>query len=121
MDESEGKVLGFKFIGDVTKADYQVLVPEVQALVEREGSISLLLDLKQFKWEKVDVWGADIDFGLTYHKKIDKIVIIGDKTWEKWIAKLAEPFYSKKAKFFQSDDIYAAWKWLKRLKSKNHA
>jgi hypothetical protein len=36
MNESEGKVLGFKAIGTVTKADYNVLVPEVQALVDEE-------------------------------------------------------------------------------------
>ena len=113
MSESEGKILGFKAIGTVTKADYKVLVPEVQALVDKEGSISLLLDLRQFKWEKVEAWGADIKFGRTYHEKIDKMAIVGDRTWEKWITTLAEPFYSKEARFFHSDEIDAAWKWLK--------
>ena len=46
-------------------------------------------------------------------KKINKMAVIGDKTWEKWITNLAEPFYSIEAKFFDPDDIKAAWKWLK--------
>ena len=69
MSESEGKVLGFKAIGTITKADYTVLVPEVQALINEEGSISLLLDLTQFKWEDIEAWGADINFGRTYREK----------------------------------------------------
>jgi hypothetical protein len=113
MSESEGKVVGFKAIGTVTKADYKVLVPEVESLIEKEGSISLLLDLTQFQWEDIEAWGADINFGLTYRDKIDKMAIVGDKTWEKWMTTLAEPFYSKRAKFFYSDEIDAAWKWLK--------
>ena len=112
MIESKGNVLGFKIMGDVSKEDYKVLVPEVQALVDKEGSISLLLDITQFKWEDIDAWGADFDFGLTYRKKINKMAIVGDKTWEKWITNLAEPFYSIKAKFFTSADIEDAWKWL---------
>ena len=113
MSESKGNVLGFKAIGTVTKADYNVLVPEVQALINEEGSISLLLDLTQFKWEDIEAWGSDINFGRTYREKIDKIAIIGDKTWEKWITILADPFYSQEARFFYSEDIDAAWKWLK--------
>jgi hypothetical protein len=37
MSESEGKILGFKAIGTVTKEDYKVLVPEVQTLIKKKG------------------------------------------------------------------------------------
>lgn len=32
MSESEGNILGFKMIGDISKEDYKILVPEVQNL-----------------------------------------------------------------------------------------
>lgn len=106
--------MGLKIIGDVTKEDFKILMPEVQALVDKEGSISLLLDMTQFKWEDMDAWGDDFNFNRTYSNKINKIAIIGDKTWEKWLTKLVEPFYhSTEAKFFNPIDISAAWKWLK--------
>lgn len=113
MSKSEGKILGFKAVGTVTKADYNVLVPEVQALVDEEGSISLLLDLRQFKWEDIEAWGTDINFGRTYRDKIEKLAIVGNKIWEKWVTILADPFYSKEARFFYSEDTDSAWKWLK--------
>jgi hypothetical protein len=85
MIESEGKVLGLKIIGNVTKEDFNLLDPEMQALVEKEGSISLLLDMTEFKWEDIDAWGADLNFSRKYRHKIDKMVVIGDKVWEKWL------------------------------------
>lgn len=58
MSESKGNVLGLKIIGDVTKEDFKILMPEMQALVDKEGSISLLLDMTQFKGEAIDAWGG---------------------------------------------------------------
>ena len=113
MSESKGNVLGFKLIGDITKEDFKIIVPEVQALVDKEGSISLLLDMTQFKWEDMDAWGADFNFSRTYRKKINKMAVVGDKTWEKWLTNLVELFLSIEAKFFDPIDIEAAWKWLK--------
>lgn len=114
MDGIEGNTLGLKVIGNVTKEDFKTLIPEVQALVEKEGTISLLLDMTQFKWEDIDAWGADLNFNRKYRHKITKMAIVGDKTWEKWLTKLVEPFYhSVEAKFFYPNDEDEAWKWLK--------
>ena len=113
MSESKGNVLGFKLIGDITKEDYKILVLEVQKLVEKEGSISLLSDMTQFKWVDIDAWGADFNFSRTYRNKINKMAVVGDKTWEKWLTNLVELFLSIEAKFFDPIDIEAAWKWLK--------
>ncbi len=114
MSESKGNILGFKLIGTITKEDIKILVPEMQAQVEKEGSISLLLDMTQFKWEDIDAWGADFNINRKYRNKIDKMAIIGNKTWEKWLTNLVEPFYhSVDAKFFYPIDIESAWQWLK--------
>ena len=113
MSESKGNVLGFKLIGDVTKEDYKILVLEVQALIDKEGSISLLSDMTQFKWVDIDAWGDDFNFSRIYRKKINKMAIVGDKTWEKWLTNLVELFLSIETKFFDPIDIEAAWKWLK--------
>lgn len=113
MDKSQGKVLGFRLIDDVSKSDYNVLVPAVQTVIDQEGSASLLLDLKEFKWEKVEAWGDDLNFGLKYHGKIDKIAIIGDKRWEELLAVFGK-VYGKETKYFHTSDMDSAWKWLQK-------
>jgi SpoIIAA-like len=113
MAQSSGKVVGYKAIGTITASDYKKLEPEVKSFVEKEGNIRMLFDLSDFKWEKLEAWLPDLKFGHEFHKKIEKIAIVGDKTWEKWMTHLAKPFYARDAKFFPSADIDKAWAWLR--------
>jgi len=113
MSKSSRNVVGYKAIGTITASDYKSLEPEVKALVEKEGSIRMLIDMSEFKWEKVEAWISDLRFGSEFHNKIDKMAIVGDKSWEKWITHLAKPFYARDAKYFKSADIDKAWAWLR--------
>jgi len=110
IDRSEGKVLGFRVVGDVTKEDYAVLGPAVQAAVDEYGSIHLILDMTDFKWEKAEAWGADLHFGHEYHNRIEKMALVGHQSWGKYLAKLAEPFYATEIEWFT--DEAAAWSWV---------
>jgi len=113
LRESAGNVIGFKLIGDITKADYEVLVPEVEALVQQGEKARLLLDMTEFNWEKVEAWGADLKFGHDFHNKVEKMAIVGDKKWDQWLTNLAAPFYAREVKYYHSDDIERAWDWLR--------
>jgi hypothetical protein len=113
MNESAGNVVGYRTTGRITKDDYKSLVPEVEALVEQEGNIRLLLDMEQFEGEEVKAWGADLKFGLEFRKKIEKLAIVGNKRWEKWLTAVADPFYAQEAEYFTTDDRDAAWSWLR--------
>ena len=113
LDESTDKVVGYKLIGDITKEDFETLVPEVQALVEREESVSVLLEMTEFKREKAEAWGTDLKFGHEFRKNIAKMAIVGDKKWEGWVAAVAAPFFAHEASYYHSDDIENAWAWLR--------
>ena len=53
LEQSSDNTLGYKVSGTVVKDDYEGLTREVQALVDRVGDINMLLDLTEFRWEKV--------------------------------------------------------------------
>lgn len=110
MSRSHDNVLGFRVSGDVTRDDYAVLDPEVRSAVDAAGSARVLLDLTDFHWEKIEAWGADLRFGREYHKSIDRMALVGHHQWEKWLAKVAEPFYAQQARYFP--DVEQAWAWL---------
>jgi hypothetical protein len=110
MDKSSGNMVGYKVVGDMTKADYATLDPAVDSVIKEYGSINLLLDLTGFRWEKVNAWSTDLNFGKTYKDKIDKMALVGNQKWEKAMAKAAQPFYAKEIQYFETDDD--AWDWL---------
>jgi SpoIIAA-like len=116
MAESDGRTIGFRAIGSITKDDYKTLSEQVGALVDREGSIALLIDLEQFEGEGPSAWGADLDFGRTYRHKIDRMAIVGDHSWQSLLAKLAEPFYARESKYFDVAARADAWAWLRQAK-----
>ena len=88
------------------------MTEEVEALVQQESSICLLLDMEEFEGEKIKAWGADLKFGHEYRKKIAKMAIVGDKKWQEWMTALVDPFYAREAEFFPTDERAAAWEWL---------
>jgi hypothetical protein len=45
MDQSSDTAIGYTVVGEVGEADYQTLVPAVQAAIDKSGSINMLLDL----------------------------------------------------------------------------
>lgn len=112
LTQSSENVLGFKASGDITRADYQTMVPAVEAALQAHDTVHILLDLTDFTWEKPEAWGADMKFGHDFHKKISKMAIVGDKKWEEWLTKVAAPFYAVEAKFYHPDEIDNAWGWL---------
>ena len=110
MSRSHDNVLGFRVSGDVAREDYEILEPAVQEIVDQSGSARLLLDMSDFRWEKVEAWGADLRFGHKYHRSIERMALVGHHKWEKLLARLAEPFYAQQAQYFA--DVEQAWDWL---------
>jgi hypothetical protein len=110
MDKGSGNVVGYKISGTMTKEDYATLDPAVDAVIDEYGSINLLLDLTEFRWEKVNAWSTDLAFGKKYKDKIEKMALVGNKKWEKAMATAAQPFYAKAIQYFETDDD--AWDWL---------
>jgi len=110
MDKTSGNVIGYRLIGDVTKADYDTLDPAIGAAVKQYGTVKLLFDLSQFHWEKVNAWASDVDFGKTYKNDIAKMALVGDAKWVRPLVKAAGPFYAMEMKAFDTDND--AWDWL---------
>lgn len=106
------KVLGFKMSGKLHDEDYKQFVPLVDAAIARDGKVRLLAQFHDFHgWDMHALWD-DIKFSTTHCAKIERIALVGDKTWEKWMAKVCKPFSTAKIKYFDAGEIAAAWAWL---------
>ncbi|RCV63456.1 SpoIIAA-like [Methanophagales archaeon] len=112
LSESSGNVIGYKASGKLTAADYERIEPEVEDLVKQVGDISMLLDL-EFDEVTMKAMESDLAFGRKFHKNIDKLAIVGDKKWEKWMASMANKIFAHEAKHFHTADMNAAWAWLR--------
>jgi hypothetical protein len=92
--------------------DYKAFVPLVDNAIAKSGKVRLLAQFHDFHgWDAKALWD-DIKFSTTHCTKIKKIALVGEKTWEKWMAKVCIPFTMAKIKYFDVTQLDTARKWL---------
>jgi hypothetical protein len=104
--------VGFKMSGKLHDEDYKKFVPLVDAEIAKDGKVNVLAQFHDFRgWDMHALWD-DIKFSTTDCATIKRIALVGDKTWEKWMAKVCEPFTMAKIRYFDTAEIEAAKTWL---------
>jgi len=112
LPTKKARVIGFILSGKLHDADYKELVPEIEALIEREGKIRLLAQLEDFHgWDLHAAWD-DILFDIKHYHDLERFALVGDLAWEKWMVKLSKPFTGAEIRIFPADEIDTAWDWL---------
>ena len=107
-----GKTLGFKMSGKLHDEDYKHFVPVIDAAVAKHGKVRLLAQFHDFHgWDLHALWD-DIKFSTTHCTKIDRIALVGDKTWESWMTTVCKPFTMAKIRYFETSEMDAARAWL---------
>ncbi len=112
LQSDSPKVVGFKMSGKLHDADYKTFVPLVDDAIAKSGKVRILAQFHDFQgWDLHALWD-DIKFSTTHCTKIDRIALVGEKAWEKWMAKVCKPFTLAKIRYFDAGDFDAAKAWL---------
>ena len=76
------------------------------------GSHPILFVMHDFHgWDLGAVW-EDITFATKHCRDIEKIAMVGEHAWEKWMAKICTPFTLSSIKHFDAKEEEAARDWL---------
>jgi len=110
---ADGNVLSVRVTGKLTKQDYEVLVPAVDAVIKEHGQIRIFFEMVDFHgWEMGAVW-EDTKFGLGHWSDIGRVAFVGDKKWEKGMAIFCKPFTKAKLEYFDQADVEQAREWIR--------
>ncbi len=108
----DGKVIEVRVSGTLTADDYHHFVPETERLIEKHGKIRVLFDMHAFRgWKLAALW-EDIKFDIKHFKDIERLAMIGDRAWEKWMAAFCGPFTSAEIRYFDHGDAEQAQHWI---------
>jgi SpoIIAA-like len=121
-EKGGGKILEVRTINRLTHADYQECVAEFERLLQRHGKLRVLYDLANFHgWDAFALWD-EIKFDVKHFSDIERMALVGDTTWKKWLAEFCKPFAAATVRYFEHDQIEAARAWLNRsLESHEHS
>ena len=113
LDQSTDSVLGFRISGKLHAADYEQMVPPLDAAIQAHGQVRLLAWLDDFQgWDAAALWD-DVKFSANHYSKVGRVALVGDKTWEKYMATVCKPFTAAEVKYFDAHELDSAWAWVK--------
>jgi len=114
---NESHVFAFKVTGKLEADDYNYFRPKLEALLEKENPLSLLIKLEDFEgWTAKAAW-EDMKIGFKHRDDFLRIAIVGDNPWEKLMVGFGDLFMDAKVKYFEDESN--ALKWVHQVK--NHA
>jgi len=105
-------VLGFRLSGRLHDEDYQHFIPAVEAAIQKHGKVRLLAHFEDFHgWDLPALWD-DITFATRHYADVERVALVGEKTWEKWMAQVCKPFTKAELRYFDHAELAAAWEWV---------
>jgi len=113
LPESAGPVLGFKMSGKLHDSDYETFVPTVDRAIAAHGTVRMLALFHDFHgWDLHALWD-DIKFSTTHCTQIERIALVGEKSWESWMARVCKPFTKAEIQYYDAANIAEAWAWVR--------
>ena len=100
----EGKYVSLKITGKLEKEDYDFFVPEIERQIKQYGKLSMLLKLDDFHGWTVGAAWEDTKFGICHFNDIERLAIVGNKSWEKGMAIFCKAFTIAKVRYFDANE-----------------
>lgn len=107
-----GSILEVAVTGTLTHEDYRGFIPGFERLAGQHEKISLLFEMSQFHgWEVKAAWD-DLKLGFKHHDDVERIAMVGEKKWQRWMAGFAKPFTHAEIRYFDKSEGGQALAWL---------
>lgn len=110
------QTIGFKLSGKLHDEDYKSFVPTVETFLAGKGKVRLFVQMEDFHGADLHAVWDDMKFGLKHlilHSDFERIAMVGDRKWEKWMVLMSKPFTRSKVRYFDVSQIEDAWAWLR--------
>jgi len=115
---NDENIIAYRVSGKLSHKDYQAFLPVLEALLKENPSLSLFIELDDFKgWDLEAAWD-DFKFGIDHADDMNRVAIVGHHTWQKWMIHLAQPFMKAKIQYFTHEHLIDAWDWLRKKDEK---
>jgi hypothetical protein len=110
-EASAGKTLAIHIRGKLTRDDYRELAPRIERLIDEHGRINLYIRFEEFSGIEPGALWEDVEFHARHFSDFERIAVVGEQAWMKWMTRFTRPFTCAKVWFFSPDDPKAGLDW----------
>lgn len=112
--DPSSQVLVLEVQGKLDHADYEALIPRLEAWLGEHGSIRCLLDMVGFHGIELRAIWDEIRFDVRHAGDIERCAVVGDRRWEAWMTQLSKVlFRAAEVRYFQDGERELALAWLR--------
>ena len=111
-EEVHGRLMEVDLHGKLSREDYEKFVPETERLIAEYGKIRMLITMHDFHgWDAGALW-EDVKWNARHFNEIERLAVVGEMTWHKWMTGFCRPFTTAKVRYFTHDQLADARAWL---------
>jgi hypothetical protein len=105
-------VLLVKITGNITKEDYDRLVPVMEAKIQQHGKIKLYTELENLGLPTLGALWEDIKMDVKHYRDFSHVAVVGEPEWLASITKLVAPLVPAEVRVFSLEEKDAAMQWI---------
>jgi len=110
--ETTDDLLAVRITGTLDKSDYDDLLHQVETRRRERPDLSLLVHLKDFDgWDSFSAAVEDARTGVEIGGAVNRIALVGDSSWERWMTVAIKPFVDSEVRYFDAADLDEAFAW----------
>jgi hypothetical protein len=107
--EHTPNLLNVAVLGDFTLSDFREFEQQMLHEIRFQGSVNVLLDLRDMVSYTVDVAWEEIKFARAHAREFGRVAVVTDDQWLSWSAWLARLFVDAEIQVFSDYDAAEAW------------
>lgn len=112
LKESRPHLPGYRIGGKVSDAEIRALWHELEDSIRLHGRIRVLVRIESLQGLEPRALWSDLRGAIHNHRRIERMAVVSDAGWHRWVMPLARPFLSGPVRCFPSAETAAAWAWL---------
>ena len=105
----KNNVVSVSVLGEFTLADFKQFEEHMLYGIKFQGSVNLLIDLRDMIGYSVDVVWEELKFSKAHEREFGKIAVVSSDQWVTWSAWLQRFFIAADIEVFSDFDAAQAW------------
>ena len=112
-DGSAANHMVVRATGKLTKDELIQFKKDFELFVHDRGKLRVLFDVTEFEgWDSAGALWQEAKFDLKHLSKVERIAVVGAKTWQKALETAMKPLLHPTMRHFGASDMQAAHDWL---------
>lgn len=105
----KNNVVSVSVLGEFTLADFKQFEEHMLYGIKFQGSVNLLIDLRDMLGYTVDVVWEELKFSKAHEREFGKVAVVSSDQWVTWSAWLQRFFIAADIEVFSDFDAAQAW------------